>query len=416
MSDLMSMLSNLFGSPSNAPPSSMPQQAPLGYSPPAAPVTDPLGGDMLRPGGPQPGMLESLRTALGDKLGGFATEIAKGLGPKGAPDPEGAALAKSMGGAATLPQPAPGGAPAPGPAAPQLLPGQVAHDGPLPSADNVGGSVAAGLRTALAGGGAPAPRPPMGGGAGGAAAPGGPAPAVGGPWQTQTKPTGPLGGMFDNIGLKDVQDFVRHVATGVAGANPKTSMLQAMAQGAAGSSTAAQRDAEAAEGKATKAEDKAFDRKMKTDEFGLKKNADDRAGRREDREGAVSEARINYLNARAEAALKKQTSGNLDNKDISAFNTHMRGYGAQLRDDVKNGRIKPEEFDRLYNEEAQRQIQQYTTKTLTAPGGAKGPGGVAAPPPAPPKLPMPGDVVNGYKYTGPADGNRADKSLWQKVQ
>jgi hypothetical protein len=426
MADLMSMLSNLFGSQNQTPelPSAAAPQPPLAAGlanrdmthAQAGGAIDPLGGDMLRPGGPMSGMaqgggmIDSLRTALGDKLGGFASEIAKGWDDAGrhlsneragAMDPENAGLARSINRGAAMPQPGP----TPGPLTPG--PGQVINDG-LPDANNVGGGMAAQLRQSLLGGG-PAPggapagpagpggmqRPPMGVGG---PPPG--APAVGGPWQTTAKPTGPLGGMLDNIGLKDVQDFIRHVSTGVAGANPKTSMLQAMAQGAAGSSTAAQKDAELAEGKATKADDRNFDRKMKTDEFGLKKNADERAGKREANNERVSEARAQYLQARAAAALRKD--GTLDNKDISSINAHMERWARRNKDSMA-----PADFDKAFETEYARQREQYTQKKVVTPGEAKG---VAAPPPAPP---APGDVRNGYRYKG---GPLNDQSSWEKAQ
>jgi hypothetical protein len=386
MSDLMSMLSGLFGGGQQMAPEAMPQGQRLMGGPPPPP--NPVAADPEMPGlmpGQAPaqggGLVEGLRAALGDKLGGVASQLTKNWEDAGrhlanerasAQDPENAGLARSINrGAAAPPQ---GPMMGPPPALP-LGSGQGFHEGGL-NPDSVGGGMAAQLRQALTGGpGGPTPggmpRPPMGGGAGGGGAPGGPghmlpetAPAVG-QWQTsaQKAPGGITGA--------DVQSFIRSVMNGAAAVDPRAPAMKAFAQGAAGAINTGYAEEEKEKDRATKAGTTAFDQKMKTDEFGLKKNADERAGKKEGREEGVSQARINYLNARAQAALRKD--GTLDNKDMNYINQHMERWAK------RNENMPRDQFEKAFESEYQRQKQQYTQKKIITPGEAKGQAGAATP-------------------------------------
>jgi hypothetical protein len=129
-----------------------------------------------------------------------------------------------------------------------------------------------------------------------------------------------------------------------------------------------------------------------TEELGLKKNQDARASKKEEREGGVSDARINYLNARAKAALNRTTNGSLDSKDISAFNAHLERWARRNKDGMAPG-----DFDKAFETEAQRQIQQYSQKKIVTPGEAKAGGAPAGGAPA--AAPAEGTVATN-KQTG----------------
>ena len=160
------------------------------------------------------------------------------------------------------------------------------------------------------------------------------------------------------ITAADVQSFVRNVMGGAAAVDPRKPIATAVAQGAAGAMFGQEADRRHAEKAASDAEEKKFERGLKTSAEGRAAAKERREARHESINNSKIEAEIKKLNAEAIKALNPDLTVDQrinierlardgmnhlyklkENGDITE--EEFKTQGGQLRDDLMK-RIKPD--------------------------------------------------------------------------
>lgn len=207
------------------------------------------------------------------------------------------------------------------------------------------------------------------------------APRLGGPVDTRLTPPTPS----PAITGKDVAGFFRNLARGAAGVDPAAPPLSAFAKGMAGSMVGMDKEAREAAAAEAAADDRQFERRMKTTDARL-------AQAKERRQARSAE----IANTKAVTEIMRNLGGDLTTDQKFKFEGLLTDYAGAVN---KGGLMQPDELKKAL--EAKR-------AELERNFGLKPSGGAGGPPPPP----TAGQVLNGYRFKG---GNPADSNNWEKV-
>lgn len=177
-----------------------------------------------------------------------------------------------------------------------------------------------------------------------------PAPRTSG-WATQAAgPAADPAPASAGITAGDVQRFIRSVSAGAASANPSSSKLSALMQGAAGSTNHSYAEERAGQARNDKVNEQRRVADLRLDREGrlqqrdiMRDDRDQRRDARADRMDARREQSMTVGDKLREAQLKRITDPQLDNKDKIALERLVRDKSRDLQRDVDAFRVTKED-------------------------------------------------------------------------